>query len=71
MPQHSNEIPRTLAVSHGETAKIDGRDKKRRLLTRWYRPEDIFGSAEVDQHGDLIGNFQLSGTYRIVTNEGM
>lgn len=34
-------------------------------------PEDIFGSVEVDAHGNIIGNFQPSGTYRIVTNEGM
>lgn len=40
------------------------------VLTR-YRPEDILGSVEVDGHGDIIGNFQPSGTYRIITNEGM
>lgn len=34
-------------------------------------PEDILGSVEVDGHGEIIGNFQPSGTYRIVTNEGM
>lgn len=40
-------------------------------LTRPPRPEDIFGSVEVDGHGEIIGNFQASGTYRIVTREGM
>lgn len=36
-------------------------------------PEDIFGSLEVDAHGELLdgGNYQPSGTYRIVTREGM
>jgi hypothetical protein len=36
-----------------------------------YRPEDILGSVEVDGKGEIIGNFQESGTYRIVTNQGM
>lgn len=35
------------------------------------RPEDIFGSVQVDSNGNIEGNFQTSGTYRIVTNEGM
>ncbi|KAI0006570.1 hypothetical protein F4779DRAFT_596046 [Xylariaceae sp. FL0662B] len=34
-------------------------------------PEDILGSIEVDGHGNIIGEFQPSGTYRIVTNEGI
>ncbi|KAL5393961.1 hypothetical protein PMIN04_005791 [Paraphaeosphaeria minitans] len=34
-------------------------------------PEDIFGSVEVDGNGSLIGNWQDSGTYRIVTREGI
>ena len=34
-------------------------------------PEDILGSIEVDGNGQIIGKFQSSGTYRIVTNEGM
>lgn len=41
-------------------------------------PEDIFGSLEVDGSGRFVrsedgteGNFQWSGTYRIVTREGM
>ncbi|KAL0942532.1 uncharacterized protein CTRU02_200418 [Colletotrichum truncatum] len=34
-------------------------------------PEDILGSVEVDQGGNIIGNLQPSGTYRIITNEGM
>jgi hypothetical protein len=34
-------------------------------------PEDIFGSVEVDDSGSLVGNWQDSGTYRIVTREGM
>ncbi|KAJ4299387.1 hypothetical protein N0V90_004632 [Kalmusia sp. IMI 367209] len=33
-------------------------------------PEDIFGSVEVDGSGGLVGNWQDSGTYRIVTREG-
>jgi len=36
-------------------------------------PEDIFGSIEVDGHGQIEdnGNYQPSGTYRIVTRDGM
>ncbi|KAF2842083.1 hypothetical protein M501DRAFT_998320 [Patellaria atrata CBS 101060] len=37
-------------------------------------PEDIFGSVEVDGRGQFVeegGNFQESGTYRIVTREGI
>ncbi|KAI3317969.1 hypothetical protein HD806DRAFT_351675 [Xylariaceae sp. AK1471] len=34
-------------------------------------PEDILGSIEVDGHGQIIGEFEPSGTYRIITNEGM
>ncbi|ROV98147.1 hypothetical protein VPNG_08618 [Cytospora leucostoma] len=34
-------------------------------------PEDIFGSIQVDGHGNIEGTFQPSGTYRIVTNEGI
>ncbi|KAI9825005.1 MAG: hypothetical protein M1819_006516 [Sarea resinae] len=37
-------------------------------------PEDIFGSLEVDGHGQFVGehgSYQPSGTYRIVTREGI
>ncbi|KAK5661285.1 hypothetical protein OQA88_11179 [Cercophora sp. LCS_1] len=34
-------------------------------------PEDIMGSVEVDGKGNIIGNYQPSGTYRIVTNQGI
>ena len=37
-------------------------------------PEDIFGSVEVDSEGKFIGedgNYQESGTYRVVTRDGM
>jgi hypothetical protein len=37
-------------------------------------PEDIFGSLEVDGAGKFVdghGNYQESGTYRMVTNEGV
>jgi hypothetical protein len=41
-------------------------------------PEDIFGSLEVDGAGEFVvgddasvGNYQESGTYRIITKEGM
>ncbi|KAH6665899.1 hypothetical protein F5X68DRAFT_217386 [Plectosphaerella plurivora] len=34
-------------------------------------PEDILGSVEVDAEGNIIGNLEPSGTYRILTNEGM
>ena len=37
-------------------------------------PEDIFGSLEVDGHGKFVdghGRYQASGTYRIVTNDGV
>lgn len=37
-------------------------------------PEDIFGSLEVDGQGNFVdgtGNWQGSGTYRVVTREGI
>ncbi|KAL2141799.1 hypothetical protein VTI28DRAFT_1936 [Corynascus sepedonium] len=34
-------------------------------------PEDILGSVEVNGKGEIIGNYQSSGTYRIVTNQGI
>ena len=37
-------------------------------------PEDIFGSLEVDGAGRFVdghGNYQASGTYRLVTREGI
>lgn len=37
-------------------------------------PEDIFGSLEVDAEGNFVdghGRYQDSGTYRIVTKEGL
>jgi hypothetical protein len=36
-------------------------------------PEDIFGSLQVDSQGNFVeaGDYQPSGTYRIVTKEGM
>ncbi|KAJ9658630.1 hypothetical protein H2201_007710 [Coniosporium apollinis] len=37
-------------------------------------PEDIFGSVEVDGQGKFVGkngNYQSSGTYRVVTREGI
>jgi hypothetical protein len=37
-------------------------------------PEDIFGSLEVDGTGQFIdgtGNYQQSGTYRVVTRKGV
>ncbi|CAN8106011.1 unnamed protein product [Discula destructiva] len=34
-------------------------------------PEDIFGSVQVDGNGEIEGNFQPSGTYRVVTNDGI
>ena len=37
-------------------------------------PDDIFGSLEVDGNGQFVegdGNWQASGTYRVVTNEGV
>ncbi|KAI1103160.1 hypothetical protein F4804DRAFT_238581 [Jackrogersella minutella] len=34
-------------------------------------PEDILGSIEVDSSGTIVGEFQPSGTYRIITNEGI
>ncbi|KAJ6083887.1 hypothetical protein N7486_010687 [Penicillium sp. IBT 16267x] len=37
-------------------------------------PEDIFGSLEVDSEGHFVGgdgNYQPSGTYRIVTRDGI
>jgi hypothetical protein len=37
-------------------------------------PEDIFGSLEVDGNGRFAGgdgSYQASGTYRVITREGM
>ncbi len=37
-------------------------------------PQDIFGSLEVDGEGRFVGesgHYQPSGTYRIVTRDGM
>lgn len=41
-------------------------------------PEDIFGSLEVDGRGEFVegevgerGNWQSSGSYRVITREGM
>ncbi|KAI0394073.1 hypothetical protein F5Y17DRAFT_429340 [Xylariaceae sp. FL0594] len=34
-------------------------------------PEDILGSIEVDKDGQIVGQFEPSGTYRIITNEGI
>ncbi|KZF18951.1 hypothetical protein L228DRAFT_251484 [Xylona heveae TC161] len=37
-------------------------------------PEDIFGSIEVDSHGQIVegkSSYQESGTFRIVTREGI
>jgi len=41
-------------------------------------PEDIFGSLEVDGTGQFVkgddgtvGNWQSSGTYRVITREGI
>ncbi|KAL5359502.1 hypothetical protein BJX96DRAFT_58632 [Aspergillus floccosus] len=37
-------------------------------------PEDIFGSLEVDSDGSFVGengNYQPSGTYRIITRDGI
>ncbi len=37
-------------------------------------PEDIFGSLEVDAQGNFVdgnGNYQNSGSYRIITRDGM
>ncbi|TWU71269.1 hypothetical protein ED733_000318 [Metarhizium rileyi] len=34
-------------------------------------PEDILGSVEVDGHGEVVGRVQPSGTYRVVTREGI
>ncbi|KAI4597453.1 hypothetical protein KJ359_004560 [Pestalotiopsis sp. 9143b] len=34
-------------------------------------PEDILGSIEVNGHGKIVGKFEPSGTYRVVTNEGI
>ncbi|KOS44220.1 hypothetical protein ACN38_g4848 [Penicillium nordicum] len=37
-------------------------------------PEDMFGSLEVDANGQFVGdngNYQPSGTYRILTRDGI
>ncbi|KAL2216013.1 hypothetical protein M432DRAFT_625338 [Thermoascus aurantiacus ATCC 26904] len=50
----------------------DSRNPPEYGRTAW--PEDIFGSLEVDANGDFVGengNYQPSGTYRIVTRNGI
>ncbi|KAI1946846.1 hypothetical protein LOZ57_003616 [Ophidiomyces ophidiicola] len=49
----------------------DGRNPPEYGRIAW--PEDIFGSLEVDGHGNIEGNgnYQPSGTYRIVTRNGI
>ncbi|SPO06570.1 uncharacterized protein DNG_09260 [Cephalotrichum gorgonifer] len=34
-------------------------------------PEDILGSLEVDGTGEVVGRLEPSGTYRILTNQGI
>ncbi|KEY63811.1 hypothetical protein S7711_09521 [Stachybotrys chartarum IBT 7711] len=34
-------------------------------------PEDILGSVEVNEAGQVVGKVQPSGTYRVLTNEGI
>ncbi|KEZ45139.1 hypothetical protein SAPIO_CDS2578 [Scedosporium apiospermum] len=34
-------------------------------------PEDILGSVEVDAAGEIVGRLAPSGTYRIITNQGI
>lgn len=34
-------------------------------------PEDILGSVEVNGQGEVVGKCDPSGTYRVLTNEGM
>jgi hypothetical protein len=34
-------------------------------------PEDILGSVEVNGEGEVVGRCTPSGTYRVLTNEGM
>ncbi|KAL2109520.1 hypothetical protein VUR80DRAFT_2362 [Thermomyces stellatus] len=34
-------------------------------------PEDILGSVEVDGSGEIVGRVVPSGTYRVVTNQGI
>ncbi|KAG6031836.1 hypothetical protein E4U41_007409 [Claviceps citrina] len=34
-------------------------------------PEDILGSVEVNGEGEVVGRVQPSGTYRVLTNEGI
>lgn len=43
-------------------------------LGRIAYPEDIFGSLEVDSQGNFVdghGRYQASGTYRLITRDGM
>lgn len=62
--QNSMVSPPCRSRHSGESGHIG-------VLTVVGRPEDIFGSLQVDNKGNIEGNFQASGTYRIVTNEGM
>ncbi|KAL5117058.1 hypothetical protein ACEQ8H_005017 [Pleosporales sp. CAS-2024a] len=61
------------AAGHGGFLHVsDGRNPPDYGRIAW--PEDIIGSVEVDGHGrfaDGTGRWQDSGTYRIVTREGI
>jgi len=50
--------------------RLHAEERVRKSLTS-FRPEDIFGSVEVNGKGEIIGNYQPSGTYRIITPNGM
>ena len=50
----------------------DGRNPPDYGRIAW--PEDIFGSLQVDAKGSFVGeggSYQESGTYRVITREGM
>lgn len=53
----------------GHVHVSDGRNPPDFGRIAW--PEDILGSVEVDGSGEVIGRLEPSGTYRIITNQGM
>ncbi|PHH59385.1 hypothetical protein CDD81_3324 [Ophiocordyceps australis] len=73
--QHGHQDPDVVSQAHtlvgvgGWVHLSDRRNPPDFGRTAW--PEDILGSVEVSAAGQVVGRLQPSGTYRIVTKEGI
>lgn len=57
---------RSMGELHGECLQIAKNQRYTRLIHVFTRPEDIFGSVEVDGNGNFVGNngnYQSSGQH--------